>query len=133
VGAARRIVRYRQAGRKLSNDPAFGTKRKNCATRWPRWNAPANGCWSALPRRRTKRWRERRHICDCRIDASAAASSRGSPSPRRTLGEGFGDPQRYVTLCAVLCRKHLGAGRRLERTVMDGADAVTGADAILLA
>ena len=51
----------------------------------------------------------------------------------RTLGEGLGDPQRYVTLARFFAENISVQAGSLERTVMDGADAVTGADAVLLA
>src|SRR3954469_12981935 len=51
----------------------------------------------------------------------------------RTLGDGFGDPQRYVTLARFFAENISVQAGSLERTVMDGADAITGADAVLLA
>ena len=68
----------------------------NCATRSARSIAPAAGCWSASPRRRTTRWRARRPICGCSARRSAAACWPNEALAARTLGEG--DPTRYVTL-----------------------------------
>jgi alkylation response protein AidB-like acyl-CoA dehydrogenase len=47
-------------------------------------------------------------------------------------GEGFGDPQRYVTLARFFAETIAVQAGALERTVIDGAEAVTGADAVLL-
>jgi hypothetical protein len=49
------------------------------------------------------------------------------------LGEGLGDPQRYVTLARFFAENISVQAGSLERTVMDSADSVTGADAVLLA
>jgi hypothetical protein len=46
--------------------------------------------------------------------------------------EGFGDPQRYVTLARFFAENIAVQAGALERTVIDSADAVTGADAVLL-
>ncbi len=50
----------------------------------------------------------------------------------RTL-EGIGDAQRYVTLARFFAENVTVQATALERTVTEGADAVTGADAVLLA
>ena len=50
----------------------------NCATRWDRWTAPAAGCWSASPRRRTKRWRGDALSAAVRIDARRLHAGRRS-------------------------------------------------------
>jgi len=48
----------------------------------------------------------------------------------RALGEG--DPQRYVTLARFFAENISVQAGSLERTVMDSAEAVNGADAVLL-
>jgi hypothetical protein len=50
----------------------------------------------------------------------------------RTM-EGIGDAQRYVTLARFFAENVTVQATALERTVTEGADAVTGADAVLLA
>lgn len=47
--------------------------------------------------------------------------------------EGNGDPQRYVTLARFFAENVSVQAGALERTVIDSADSVTGADAVLLA
>ena len=44
-----------------------------------------------------------------------------------------GDPQRYVTLARFFAENISVQATSLEKTVVDGADAVNGADAVLLA
>ena len=44
-----------------------------------------------------------------------------------------GDPQRYVTLARFFAENITVQAAALERTVMDSAEAVNGADAVLLA
>src|SRR6201985_2474054 len=50
----------------------------------------------------------------------------------RDGGGGQGDPQRYVTLARFFAENITVQAASLEKTVMDGADAVTDADAVLL-
>jgi alkylation response protein AidB-like acyl-CoA dehydrogenase len=50
----------------------------------------------------------------------------------RDLGEGFGDPQRYVALARFFAENIAVQAAALERTVIEGADAVNAADAVLL-
>src|SRR5271170_582287 len=50
----------------------------------------------------------------------------------RDLGESAGDPQRYVTLARFFAENISVQAQALERTVMDSAEAVNGADAVLL-
>src|ERR1700704_39879 len=50
----------------------------------------------------------------------------------RDFGEGVGDPQRYVTLARFFAENITVPGASLERTVIDSAEAVNGADAVLL-
>ena len=47
--------------------------------------------------------------------------------------ENIGDPQRYVTVARFFAENVTVQATALERTVTDGATAVTGADAVLLA
>ena len=51
----------------------------------------------------------------------------------RNLGEAAGDPERYVTLARFFAENVTVQAAALERTVMDSAEAVNGADAVLLA
>jgi alkylation response protein AidB-like acyl-CoA dehydrogenase len=55
----------------------------------------------------------------------------GEALAARDAGEG--DPQRYVTLARFFAENISVQATALERTVIDGAEAVTGADAVLLA
>ena len=50
----------------------------------------------------------------------------------RDLGDGAGDPARYVTLARFFAENITVQAGSLERTVMDSAEAVNGADAVLL-
>ena len=50
----------------------------------------------------------------------------------RDLGEASGNSQRYVTLARFFAENITVQATSLEKTVMDGADAVTDADAVLL-
>src|SRR3984885_13515873 len=56
----------------------------------------------------------------------------GEALAMRDLGESAGDPQRYVTLARFFAENISVQAPALERTVMDGAEAVNGADAVLL-
>ena len=51
----------------------------------------------------------------------------------RDLGESLGDPQRYVTLARFFAENISVQAGSLERTVIDSAETVIGADAVLLA
>ena len=55
----------------------------------------------------------------------------GEALAARNIGDG--DPQRYVTLARFFAENVSVQAASLERTVMDGAEAVNGADAVLLA
>jgi hypothetical protein len=50
----------------------------------------------------------------------------------RDLGDRTGDPQRYVTLARFFAENITVQAGSLERTVIDSAEAVNGADAVLL-
>jgi len=92
-----------------SNDPAFAPRARNCAMRWARSSAAANGCWSASPPHQTTRWPVRRPICACSARRSAAACSRA-----RRCGEEQWRGWRSAALRrggAVLRRERHGAGR----------------------
>ncbi len=56
----------------------------------------------------------------------------GEALAARDAGDGQGDPQRYVTLARFFAENITVQATSLEKTVMDGADAVTDADAVLL-
>jgi hypothetical protein len=56
----------------------------------------------------------------------------GEALAARDLGESAGDPQRYVTLARFFAENISVQAGSLERTVMDSAEAVNGADAVLL-
>jgi hypothetical protein len=56
----------------------------------------------------------------------------GEALAARDLGDSAGDPQRYVTLARFFAENISVQAGSLERTVMDSADAVNGADAVLL-
>ena len=90
--------------------PRSAPPRRNCATRSARSIAPAAGCWSASPRRRTTRWPARRRICGCSARRSAAACSPAKRWPRATRRR-----TAIRALCragAVFRREHHRAGRR---------------------
>ncbi len=57
--------------------------------------------------------RARPRICGCSDRRSVAACWPAKRWPRAMLGEGNGDPQRYVTLARFFRRKHLGSGSRV--------------------
>jgi alkylation response protein AidB-like acyl-CoA dehydrogenase len=57
----------------------------------------------------------------------------GEALAARDAGEGAGDPKRYVTLARFFAENISVQAAALERTVMDSAEAVNGADAVLLA
>jgi acyl-CoA dehydrogenase len=115
-----------------SNDPAFGTTgaklRDALASleRTSRWlleriaSAPNDALAGATPYLRLFG----STLGGCKLAEEALAA--------RTLGEGFGDPQRYVTLARFFAENISVQAGSLERTVIDGAEAVNGADAVLL-
>jgi acyl-CoA dehydrogenase len=115
------------------NDPAFGTTGTKLRDalgsleRTSRWlleriaSAPNDALAGATPYLRLFG----STLGGCKLAEEALAA--------RTLGDGFGDPQRYVTLARFFAENISVQAGSLERTVMDGADAVTGADAVLLA
>ena len=75
----------------------------------------------------------REHLGDAVAEHRAAALPAEEALAARTLGDGFGDPQRYVTLARFFAENISVQAGSLERTVMDSAEAVNGADAVLLA
>ena len=113
-----------------SNDPAFGTSgaklRDALASleRTSRWllervgSAPNDALAGATPYLRLFG----ATLGGCTLAAEALAA--------RSLGEG--DPQRYVTLARFFAENISVQAPALERTVMDSAEAVNGADAVLL-
>jgi hypothetical protein len=114
-----------------SNDPAFGSTaaklRDALASleRTSRWllervtSAPNDALAGATPYLRLFG----STLGGCMLATEALAA--------RSLGEG--DPQRYVTLARFFAENISVQAPSLERTVMDSAEAVNGADAVLLA
>jgi acyl-CoA dehydrogenase len=115
-----------------SNDPAFGTT-----------GVKLRDALAALER--TSKWLLER-VNSAPNDALAGATPylrlfgatlggcvlAGEALAARDLGEGNGDPQRYVTLARFFAENISVQAPSLERTVMDSAEAVNGADAVLL-
>jgi acyl-CoA dehydrogenase len=113
-----------------SNDPAFGTT-----------GARLRDALASLER--SSRWLLER-VTSAPNDALAGATPylrlfgstlggcmlAGEALAARSLGEG--DPQRYVTLARFFAENISVQAPSLERTVMDSAEAVNGADAVLL-
>src|SRR5439155_6556386 len=116
-----------------SNDPAFGTT-----------GAKLRDALGSLER--TSRWLLER-ITSAPNDALAGAtpylrlfgSTLGGcmlateALAMRDLGEAAGDPQRYITLARFFAENISVQAGSLEWTVIDSAEAVNGADAVLLA
>jgi hypothetical protein len=116
-----------------SNDPAFGTT-----------GAKLRDALASLER--TSRWLLER-VSSAPNDALAGATPylrlfgsalggcwlAGEALAARDLGEGLGDPQRYVTLARFFAENVSVQAASLERTVIDSAEAVNGADAVLMA
>jgi alkylation response protein AidB-like acyl-CoA dehydrogenase len=115
-----------------SNDPAFGTtgaklrEALGSLDRTSRWllervtSAPNEALAGATPYLRLFG----STLGGCVLASEALAA--------RDLGEGSGDPQRYVTLARFFAENITVQAGALERTVMDSAEAVNGADAVLL-
>jgi len=115
-----------------SNDPAFGTTGAklrdalNSLDRTSRWllervaSAPNEALAGATPYLRLFG----STLGGCMLAGEALAA--------RDAGDGNGDPQRYVTLARFFAENMTVQAASLEKTVMDGADAVNGADAVLL-
>ena len=115
-----------------SNDPAFGTT-----------GARLRDALGALER--TSKWLLER-VTSAPNEALAGATPylrlfgstlggcmlAGEALAARDLGEGAGDPARYVTLARFFAENITVQAGALERTVMDSAEAVNGADAVLL-
>ena len=115
-----------------SNDPAFGTT-----------GPKLRDALAALDR--TSRWLLER-VTSAPNDALAGATPylklfgstlggcmlAGEALAARDLGEGAGDPQRYVTLARFFAENISVQAPALERTVIDSAEAINGADAVLL-
>jgi hypothetical protein len=57
----------------------------------------------------------------------------GEALAAKSSGDAGGDPQRYVTLARFFAENISVQAISLEKTVIDSADAVNGADAVLLA
>jgi len=116
-----------------SNDPVFGTT-----------GAKLRDALGSLER--TSKWLLER-VASAPNDALAGATPylrlfgstlggcmlAGEALAARDIGDGAGDAQRYVTLARFFAENISVQAGSLERTVMDSADSVTGADAVLLA
>jgi acyl-CoA dehydrogenase len=115
-----------------SNDPAFGTTGAklrdalNSLDRTSRWllervaSAPNEALAGATPYLRLFG----STLGGCMLASEALAA--------RTTGDGGGDPERFVTLARFFAENITVQSGALERTVMDSAAAVNGADAVLL-
>ena len=111
LGPARRTHRDRHPGRDLERSGVRHHRRQTARRARTRSTAPAAGCWSASPRRRTKRWPARRPICGCSDRRSAAACWPAKRSPRAiSARRRRSGALRHAG--EILCRKHLGAGGR---------------------
>jgi acyl-CoA dehydrogenase len=116
-----------------SNDPAFGTS-----------GAKLRDALGSLER--SSRWLLER-VASAPNDALAGATPylrlfgstlggcmlAGEALAAPDLGEASGDPQRYVTLARFFAENISVQAAALEKTVIDSADSVNGADAVLLA
>jgi alkylation response protein AidB-like acyl-CoA dehydrogenase len=115
-----------------SNDPAFGTTGTRLRDalgsleRTSKWlleriaSAPNDALAGATPYLRLFG----STLGGCMLASEALAA--------RDLGEAGGDPARYVTLARFFAENITVQAGALERTVIDGADAVSNADAVLL-
>jgi alkylation response protein AidB-like acyl-CoA dehydrogenase len=115
-----------------SNDPAFGTTGAklrdalNSLDRTSRWllervaSAPNEALAGATPYLRLFG----STLGGCMLASEALAA--------RTTGDGGGDPERFVMLARFFAENITVQSGALERTVMDSADAVNDADAVLL-
>jgi hypothetical protein len=115
-----------------SNDPAFGTTGAKLRVavgsleRASKWllervaSAPNDALAGAAPYLRLFG----STLGGCML-AGEALAAKGN-------GEAGGDPQRYVTVARFFAENITVQATSLERTVTDGADAVNGADAVLL-
>ena len=84
------------------------------------------------PRRRTTRWRGATpYLAAVRLHARRLDAA-GEALAAKANGDA-GDPQRYVTLARFFAENITVQSGSLEKTVTDSADAVNGADAVLLA
>ncbi len=116
-----------------SNDPAFGTTGERLRDalgsleRAGKWllerlsSSPNDALAGATPYLRLFG----STLGGCKLAAEALAAYRSSAE--------FGDPRRYVTLARFFAETIAVQAPALERTVIDGADAVNGADTVLLA
>ena len=116
-----------------SNDPAFGTT-----------GAKLRDALGSLER--TSKWLLER-VASAPNDALAGATPylrlfgstlggcmlAGEALAAKSNGDAGGDPQRYVTLARFFAENISVQAGSLEKTVTDSADAVNGADAVLLA
>jgi acyl-CoA dehydrogenase len=115
-----------------SNDPAFGTtgaklrEALGSLDRTSRWllermtSAPNEALAGATPYLRLFS----SALGGCMLASEALAA--------RDLGDSFGDPQRYVMLARFFAENISVQAGSLKRSVIDSAESVTGADAVLL-
>ena len=115
-----------------SNDPAFGTtgaKLRDALGSLERASKLAAGARRVGAERRAGR-RDALSAA-VRLDARRLHAGRRSARARKSNGDG-GDPQRYVTLARFFAENISVQAASLEKTVTDSAEAVNGADAVLL-
>ena len=125
IGELRRIVEAVNA----INDPALGLDRA-CGSkmRSTAWRGPRRGCWPSSRGMRRRRWPARRPICGCsRLRAAAACW----PSRRSRHCGSTSTPRRASRWRGSLPRISRCRPAALERTVVEGAGGVLGADAAL--
>ena len=131
VGAARRTRRHRQAGRGLERSGVRHHRRQ--AARRARLARARQQMAAGARDLGAERCARRRHALSAavRLDARRLHAGRRS-ARRRAIGEAGGDPQRYVTLARFFAENITVQAGALEKTVTDSAEAVNGADAVLL-
>ncbi len=129
---ARRTHRDRRSGSRPRTIRPSAPPAPNCATRWARSTAPAAGCWSASTSAPNDALAGATPYLRLFGSTLGGCMLAGEALAARDLGEGNGDPQRYVTLARFFAENISVQAASLERTVMDSADAVNGADAVLL-
>ena len=112
--------------------PPSAPRARSCATRSARSIAPAAGCWSALAPG-AERCARRRHALPAAVRLHARRLHARRRSARRARARGTGDAERYVALARFFAENITVQAPSLEKSVTDGAEAVNGADAVLLA
>ena len=116
-----------------SNDPAFGTTGAKLRDALGSLERTSKWLLERVDLRAERRAR-RRHALSAAVRLDARRLHAGRRSARRQeQRRGGGDPQRYVTLARFFAENISVQAGSLEKTVIDSADAVNGADAVLLA